>query len=318
MVLTIASCGGGSATIGSAVPPPEAINNLCVAYGTQINREAVNVSATTAGAVTDSLRAAKVNAAPWASQPRAEQVAALRVPRDWSAGGFGRDVVPAPHSCDRSRNALLLHRRTRASNRNTGRRAGTALQPNVSGITAAMKERDTSPMFAGVRPARPGDGPRLQSIERRAGQQFRQVGLDNVADDEPTSVELLTEYAVDGRSWVAVDDADHPIGYVLVDDVDSNAHVEQISVDPAHQGVGVGRALIDRVRVWAERTERPAITLTTFVDVPWNAPLYAHLGFVEVPEDKIGPELRALRRSETGRGLDAVMARTCMELRLDA
>ena len=95
-----------------------------------------------------------------------------------------------------------------------------------------------------------------------------------------------------------MDTEDHPIGYVIVDEVDSNAHVEQVSVQPDHQRVGVGRALLDRVGTWAVETGRSAISLTTFADVSWNRPLYEHLGFRVLAVDEIGPELLDLRAAE--------------------
>jgi GNAT superfamily N-acetyltransferase len=165
-----------------------------------------------------------------------------------------------------------------------------------------------------IRPARPEDGAALQEIERQAGERFRDVGLSSVAEDAPASVDTLAEYAEAGRSWVAADPVE-PLGYVLVDDVDGNAHIEQVSVRPDQQGRGVGRALLDRVRAWAYATGRPALTLTTFTDVPWNAPLYRHLGFRDLAEDEIGPELRALRDDETTHGLDPT-ARVCMRVDL--
>jgi GNAT superfamily N-acetyltransferase len=166
-----------------------------------------------------------------------------------------------------------------------------------------------------IRSSGPDDGPTLREIERLAGERFREVGLDRIADAEPPSVETLTAYAAAGRSWIALDAGDRPVGYVIADEVDGNAHLEQISVRPDRQGMGVGRALINRVRAWAHQTGRPAITLTTFMLVPWNAPLYAHLGFVPIPEDEIGPELRALRHAETFQGLDPAF-RICMRLGL--
>jgi hypothetical protein len=75
-----ASCGGGHTVTSAAVPPPEAVNNLCDGYGTQIHRQAVNARATTAGAVADSMRAVNLNPAPWGNQPRAEQVARCEYP----------------------------------------------------------------------------------------------------------------------------------------------------------------------------------------------------------------------------------------------
>lgn len=98
-----------------------------------------------------------------------------------------------------------------------------------------------------LRPAAPSDATALQEIERLAGERFRRVGMPEIADDEPPSCKALASYATAGRSWVALDDTE-PIGYVLVDDVDGSAHIEQVSVRPDYQGAGVGRALIDRVR----------------------------------------------------------------------
>jgi GNAT superfamily N-acetyltransferase len=166
-----------------------------------------------------------------------------------------------------------------------------------------------------IRPAWPEDGGALREVERMAGERFRDVGLDGVADDEPPSLATYAGYATAGRAWVATDEAGTPIGYALVDIVDGCAHVEQISVRPDHQGAGVGRALLDRVRRWATDTHRRAITLTSFTDVPWNRPLYEHLGFRVIPEAEVGPELSAVRRAEAGHGLDPA-ARVCMRLEL--
>jgi GNAT superfamily N-acetyltransferase len=135
-----------------------------------------------------------------------------------------------------------------------------------------------------IRACRPEDAPVLREIEWIAGQRFRDVGMDDVADHEPTSVDRLVRYAIAGRAWAAVTERDEVVGYVLVDEIDGNAHVEQISVRPDHQGAGVGRALLDRVGTWARDGGRPAITLTTFATVAWNGPLYRHLGFAEVAE----------------------------------
>ncbi|MGH9217465.1 MAG: GNAT family N-acetyltransferase, partial [Acidimicrobiales bacterium] len=83
-------------------------------------------------------------------------------------------------------------------------------------------------MSVAVRPPSTDELPALRKIERLAGERFRDVGLPEVADDEPWSLDMLARYARDGRCWVAVDDAAGPIGYVLVDSIDGNAHVEQV------------------------------------------------------------------------------------------
>ena len=157
----------------------------------------------------------------------------------------------------------------------------------------------------------------MQRIELDAGEQFRAIGRPDVADDHPFSLEELSGYVSDGRAWVAADGDGVPVGYAVVDRVDGHAHIEQVSVVPAHQGQGIGRALIDQARTWASSTGLRGVTLTTFTEVPWNAPLYRHLGFRVLADHELGPELRALRDEEAARGLDPT-ERVCMRLDLGA
>jgi len=166
-------------------------------------------------------------------------------------------------------------------------------------------------MSFAIRPCRLEDAPALQEIEWSAGQRFREVGMDDVAAHGPAPVEVLAPYATGGRSWVAVTEAGEVVGYVLVDVVDGNAHIEQISVRPDHQGAGVGRALIERVRSWARDRGMSAITLTTFVAVSWNGPWYRHLGFRALAGDDIGPQLRAVQEAEAAHGLDRPPGSAC-------
>jgi GNAT superfamily N-acetyltransferase len=170
-------------------------------------------------------------------------------------------------------------------------------------------------MAVAIRPPTISELPAVRTIERLAGERFREVGLPEVADDEPPSLHVLTRHTEQGRCWIAVDDAGGPIGYVLVDVVDGNAHVEQVSVHPDHQGSGVGRALMERVFEWATEAGMPAVTLTAFSDVPWNAPLYHHLGFRVLRDVELGPGLRDVRAEESAHGLDPAR-RVCMLLEL--
>jgi len=170
-----------------------------------------------------------------------------------------------------------------------------------------------------VRAMTEADGASLQEIERLAGERFREVGLGSVADDDPLPLADLAAFARAGRGWVAVEPNDvrsAPIGYVLVDIVDGAAHVEQITVLPDRQGTGVGRALLERVTTWARSNGCATISLTTFRDVPWNRPLYEHVGFRVLAEPEIGPELRAVRTHEAVMGLDPSI-RVCMSRPID-
>jgi GNAT superfamily N-acetyltransferase len=135
--------------------------------------------------------------------------------------------------------------------------------------------------------------------------------MDAVANDDLPTVEELRGYLQLGRGWVAVDDDDVPIGYLIADVVDNEAHIEQVSVSPSWSRRGIGRALIDRAALWAAGQRLTAITLTTFTDVAWNGPYYERLGFRYLPEERIGPELKAIRGQEASKGLDT-WPRACM------
>ncbi|OPF72780.1 N-acetyltransferase [Streptomyces antioxidans] len=154
--------------------------------------------------------------------------------------------------------------------------------------------------------------PVLQDIERAAGLCFRDIGMEEVADDEPLSLAELSRYQRAGRAWVAVDDADRAMAYLITDPVDGNVHIEQISVHPDSARRGVGRALIDHIAARAADDGVPALTLTTFVDVAWNAPYYAaRCGFRTLTESELTPGLREIRLSEAQHGL-ARWPRVCM------
>ena len=68
---------------------------------------------------------------------------------------------------------------------------------------------------------------------------------------------------------------------------------------------GLGAALLDHAATGAQRHGLAALTLTTFTDVPWNAPYYERLGFRHLCDIELTPGLRAVRAREAKRGLDA-------------
>jgi GNAT superfamily N-acetyltransferase len=140
-------------------------------------------------------------------------------------------------------------------------------------------------------------------IERAAGELFRELGMDAVADDDPIAREPFAVFARAGGAllWEV---AGVPVGYLLLEVVDDAAHVEQLSVDPAHGRRGIGTALLTVAESWAESRGLAAITLTTFRDVPWNAGFYARRGFLILADDECGPQLSARIRAEAAHGLD--------------
>lgn len=157
----------------------------------------------------------------------------------------------------------------------------------------------------------------MRTIEVAAGRAFATVGMDAVAGDEALPAEELLGYQRDGRAWVATDATDQPVAYLIAKWVDGNVHVEQVSVDPAHAGRRIGAALIERVAEWAREQRAPALTLTTFAEVAWNAPYYERLGFRVLPTVELTPGLIEIRVEEAAHGLDR-WPRLCMRRELNA
>ncbi|MFD5246559.1 GNAT family N-acetyltransferase [Amycolatopsis sp. NPDC058340] len=155
-----------------------------------------------------------------------------------------------------------------------------------------------------IRLATPEDLPALQDIERAAGEPFRALGMAAIADDDPPSIADLAAFQRDGRAWVW-DAGDGPAAYLLAEVVDGHGHIEQVSVHPDHARRGLGRRLIEHAAEWASREGLAGLTLTTYADVPWNAPYYARLGFATLDEESLTEGLRAVRAHEIARGLDA-------------
>ena len=159
-------------------------------------------------------------------------------------------------------------------------------------------------MTGRVRGARTDDLPRLQEIEVASGALFVGVGLQSVAEDEPAPIPVLARYQAAGTAWVSVDGADRPVGYALALEVDGVAHLEQLSVEPSAGRQGRGGELLEVVTAWAAGRGSPGVTLSTFLDVPWNAPYYERFGFVVLREEELTPGLLALRDHEAAAGLD--------------
>jgi GNAT superfamily N-acetyltransferase len=155
-----------------------------------------------------------------------------------------------------------------------------------------------------IRPAVPADARTMLAIEVAAGRAFATVGMDFVAEDDPGTVEELLEYVRDGRAWVFADEPDRPVGYLIALWVDGNAHIEQVSVHPDAAGRRIGAALVEHLAGWARERGVPALTLTTYAEVAWNAPYYERLGFRRLDDAELTPALRRIRAAEAAHGLD--------------
>ena len=134
-----------------------------------------------------------------------------------------------------------------------------------------------------IRPASVTDLPVLKAIERTAGQMFSEIaGLP-----------------------------EEPVAYLMAGLVDGCLQVEQVTVHPDIARRGLGRSLLEHAASQAAADGLPALTLTTFAQVPWNGPYYARRGFQVLDDAEITPGLRAIRQREAAHGMDR-WPRVCM------
>lgn len=164
-----------------------------------------------------------------------------------------------------------------------------------------------------IRPTTERDVALLPAIERAAGQRFGDYPeLAWLAEADAIPAESHHGYVEKGLSWVALAHG-HPVAFILAEVHPSSLFIVELSVHLDWQGKGIGRQLIARVAEQARTLGLASLTLTTFRDVPWNAPFYARLGFEEVTA--LAPELRRKREEEAEHGL-AYGSRCAMRLPL--
>lgn len=133
---------------------------------------------------------------------------------------------------------------------------------------------------------------------------------------KPGGVMVAAEQSADGSGRGAGDMASDVagevvVGFVHVLEVDEQAHLEQLAVDPSCGRRGIGSSLVEAACDWARVRGHGRLTLRTFAEVPWNAPFYARRGFrVIAPIDTAFQ--RGLVESERRLGLDLLGERVVM------
>jgi ribosomal protein S18 acetylase RimI-like enzyme len=152
-----------------------------------------------------------------------------------------------------------------------------------------------------IRVAEPGDAVALPAIEFSAGLRFRTIPeLAFLADGDDMPVEAHRRYIDQQSEWVAVTGTHEIVGFLAAEVVERDLHIWELAVHAGAQNRGIGRRLIEAATAFACERGLESLTLTTFANVPWNAPWYARLGFAVTREDE---RVATIVRSETERGL---------------
>jgi GNAT superfamily N-acetyltransferase len=140
----------------------------------------------------------------------------------------------------------------------------------------------------------------LQAIELAAAKLFSPAVLPAKMRDQALPQETLIDAQTSGRLWVAVDANGQPVGFAMASLCGKVALLDEVDVHPHHQRRGLGRALVQTVIAWASAKALSGIALTTFLELPWNAPFYQRLGFRVLARDATPEWLaRQLEHEET-------------------
>lgn len=154
-----------------------------------------------------------------------------------------------------------------------------------------------------VRLAGPEHVDQLPDIERAAATRFGDSLPESVLL-HVTPVDNLVVAQQAGLLWVALEPAGIPVGFAVASICGRRVHLDELDVSPEHGRQGVGSALVEAIEDYALNSGCVEITLTTFRDVPWNAPFYARVGFEVIPEQELDAEVVRRLSDEAALGLD--------------
>jgi predicted N-acetyltransferase YhbS len=154
-----------------------------------------------------------------------------------------------------------------------------------------------------IRSARPEELRLLSQIEQSAARLFLDTPYSFLVDADPLPLAVLQQQFQAGRIWVAVDSHQRVVGYAIACEVEDTLYLQQIDVAPEHGRKGIGSALVATVCDRAKQQAYAIVSLSTFRDIPWNAPFYAKLGFRPVDETKLTLGFQQIRLKELAAGL---------------
>ena len=137
-----------------------------------------------------------------------------------------------------------------------------------------------------LRRATQADAPRLREVVRAAYGRY----VERVGREPRPMVENYVDVVAAKQVTVAERDGEIA-GLVVLDVEDEGFVVDNVAVDPAHQGAGVGRALLEHAEAAARKAGFDSIYLYTHELMTENVALYERIGYVEYARRQHGDAL---------------------------
>lgn len=153
-----------------------------------------------------------------------------------------------------------------------------------------------------IRLAEKGDLSSLPAVETAAASIFSVTGYDYLTW-ENTPMMAFENAQEHGHLWVIVDQSAEVVGFAMVSIAGQRMHLEEIDIHPDHNRQGLGGGLINFLCDWAKANGLNQVSLSTFREVPWNAPYYTRLGFTIIPKSEWIEEYFKIQKHEAHIGL---------------
>jgi GNAT superfamily N-acetyltransferase len=133
-----------------------------------------------------------------------------------------------------------------------------------------------------LRPAAAADVPRLREIVLAAYGPY----VERIGGEPRPMTDDYTDVVARQRVTVAVGD-DGVVGLVVLAEEDGDLWIDNVAVDPAVRGTGVGRALLEYAEQVAREEGRGRLWLLTHELMTENRALYERIGYVQQREQPL-------------------------------
>ncbi len=158
-----------------------------------------------------------------------------------------------------------------------------------------------------IGPILPEDWPFLSEVELSAAQLFKDSPYPELASSAACTKDAVKKhFATGGLGWSAKTAEGILAGFIIAHSVgESDLHIDELSVSADFQGRGIGTSLLIHSIKEAKRHSFSAVFLTTYSDIAWNGPFYAHHGFEITPAETQPDWLRDIVSREIAAGANA-------------
>lgn len=167
-----------------------------------------------------------------------------------------------------------------------------------------------------IRPAREQDLALLHALERAAVERFRGTAYEMFTEDGGYEQDIYRAWFEHGAILIAEREGELA-GFATAEEVGEQGFYALLCVHPAHAQRGLGRALTEAIKAWCLTRGYTTLTMTTFPNIAWNAPIFERMGFRIMRQDELTPGLLAIRNEEIESGL-APEERVFMTIALEA